>query len=190
MGGTVGLVELGAIVSSTARICSSEITPWRTTRTVSPVASTIVEPSAASAKLRPTSPPSRYTLTELPSIFSALAIVVAGACPVRFADDTASGPISARSSSAKTLFGMRRATVPLVSPRSQRRVSRAATITVSAPGQKAVVSARTSSLTCSARASSVAMVGIKTGGGDCRPRPFASSSRCTAAGLNASAASP
>ncbi len=63
-------------------------------------------------------------------------------------------------------------------------------ITVSAPGQNASHSLRPVSLTDVASASRVSTAEISTGGGMSRPRPLASSSRCTASGLNASAAIP
>ena len=51
-----------------------------------------------------------------------------GGLPVRFAVETASGPVSDRSSSAMVLSGIRSATVPWVSPRSHSRLSRAGRI--------------------------------------------------------------
>ena len=88
------------------------------------------------------------------------------------------------------LAGIRSATVPLVSPRSHDSDDCAGRITVSGPGQNLATRARTSSGTLSASASRVGMPGIRTGGGDCRVRPLASMSLCTAAGLKASAATP
>jgi YD repeat-containing protein len=61
---------------------------------------------------------------------------------------------------------------------------------VRAPGQYFATRIRTSSGTDSASASSVGMPGISTGGGAERPRPFDARSLVTAAGLNASAATP
>ena len=108
--------------------------------------------------------------------------VVAAGLPVRFALDTASGPVSASSSSAILFAGMRRATVPRVSPRSHVSELRAGRMTVRPPGQKAATSARTSTGTDSASASRVGMPGTSTGGGALRPRPLAASSRVTASG--------
>ncbi|OUD81135.1 hypothetical protein BC477_18995 [Clavibacter michiganensis subsp. michiganensis] len=85
---------------------------------------------------------------------------------------------------------MRSATVPRVSPRSQTREGCATRITVRPPGQNSSTRRRTTSGTKSARASSVDCPGMSTGGGASRPRPFASSRRCTASGLKASAAMP
>ena len=129
-------------------------------------------------------------MTDSPSIASASAAVVADGCPERFALDTASGPVSERSSSAIGFAGMRRATVPRVSPRSHCSEGCACRMTVSPPGQNSATSRRTGSGTSLARASSVGMPGISTGGGEVRSRPFASRSRATAAASNASAATP
>jgi hypothetical protein len=116
--------------------------------------------------------------------------VMAAGCPVRLALDTASGPVSVRISRTTRLEGMRTATVPFVSPRSQFSDDRAGRMTVRPPGQKASTSERTSSGTASASASSVGIPGMSTGGGDWRPRPFAARSRATALGWKASAATP
>jgi hypothetical protein len=104
--------------------------------------------------------------------------------------ETASGPVSDSSSSAMVCDGILTATVPLVSPRSHCSDGCAVRMIVSPPGQNAATSWRTSSGTVSASASSVGMPGTSTGGGDCRVRPFASSSFCTASGEKASAATP
>ena len=139
---------------------------------------------------RPPLPRRGRPRSESPSIAAASAAVRAAGRPVRLADDTASGPVSESSSSAIVSCGMRSATVPLVSPRSQTSDGEAGSTTVRPPGQNAFTSASTSSGTRSASAARVGMPGTSTGGGDWRPRPFASSRRWTAAGLNASAATP
>ena len=78
-----------------------------------PVASTIVDPLSLPASLPDTvGPPSRYTDTASPSAATACSRVVAAGWPVRLADDTASGPVSERSSRAISLSGIRNATVP------------------------------------------------------------------------------
>ena len=159
------------------------------TRGTSPVTSTIVDGNAVSA-VSASEPPSRYTRTESPSCRSASYTSVAAGLPLMFADDTASGPVRLSSSRVFSWSGTRSATVPLVSPRSHISDVCARQITVSAPGQNASHSARAASLTEVASASSVSTAEISTGGGMSRPRPFASSSRWTASGLNASAAMP
>ena len=127
---------------------------------------------------------------ESPRAADAVAASSADGSPVRLADETASGPVSLSSSRAMVLAGIRSATVPRVSPRSQFSDGCAVRMTVRPPGQNASTSARTSSGTSAARASRVGMPGISTGGGEVRSRPLASSSFCTAAGSNASAAMP
>ena len=129
-------------------------------------------------------------MTASPSIAAASAAVAADGCPERFALETASGPVSERSSRAIGFAGMRRATVPRVSPRSHCSEGCACRITVSPPGQNSATSRRTGSGTSLARASSVGMPGMSTGGGEVRSRPFASRSLATAAASNASAATP
>ncbi len=80
--------------------------------------------------------------------------------------------------------------VPSVSPRSIRELDRAVTITVSAPGQKALVNASQADGTSVASARTRVASAISTGGGMSRPRPLASSSRCTALASKASAPMP
>ena len=115
---------------------------------------------------------------------------VAAGRPDRFALETAIGPVRLSSSRATGCSGIRSATVPLVSPRSQVSDGCARQTMVRAPGQKASVSSRTAKGTEDASPSMVRVSGTRTGGGMSRPRPFASSSRFTAAGLNASAPMP
>ncbi|OUD82503.1 hypothetical protein CMMCAS02_06220 [Clavibacter michiganensis subsp. michiganensis] len=188
--GSVGAVTTGSSSSPmSCWICARVIAPSRTMRTRPPAwltreASTMVEAAP------PAAPPSRKTSTDPPSWSTASWAVAAAGCPVLLADETASGPVSARSSSAKEFAGMRSATVPRVSPRSQTREGCATRITVRPPGQNSSARRRTTSGTKSARASSVDCPGMSTGGGASRPRPFASSRRCTASGLKASAAMP
>ena len=115
---------------------------------------------------------------------------VAACCPVRFALETARGPVARSSSRVSSSPGTRRATVPRVSPRSQFREGWERTIRVSAPGQKRSARARPVSGTVSARASSTPGSAMSTGGGMVRERPLAASSWETAPGENASAAIP
>ena len=111
-------------------------------------------------------------------------------CPVRFALETASGPVSSSSSRAIRCAGMRTATVPWVSPRSHVSDGCDGSTIVSPPGQNSSTSRSTGSGTSATSARSVVRPATSTGGGDCRPRPFASRSRATARGSNASAAMP
>jgi len=69
--------------------------------------------------------------------------VVAGGWPERLADDTPMGPTSRSSSIATGCSGIRIATVPRLSPRSQVSVDCARQTSVSAPGQKASTRSRT-----------------------------------------------
>src|SRR5690606_9890193 len=81
-----------ASAPTSATIWSAVTPPARTTRSVGPVASTMVEASPSGE-----SPPSRYTDTAAPSCRSASSAVVAGGSPVRLALVTASGPVRRRS---------------------------------------------------------------------------------------------
>ena len=135
-------------------------------------------------------PPSRYTETLSPSMSWASEAVIAAVMPVRLALDTASGPVSSRSSSARLFAGIRTATVPWVSPRSHDSDGCDGRTIVRPPGQNASTSRSTGSGTSATSARRVATPATSTGGGDWRPRPFASSSPCTARALNASAATP
>ena len=126
-------------------------------------------------------PASRYTATLSPSIPCASSAAIAGALPVRFALETASGPVSSRSSRAIRCAGIRTATVPWVSPRSHVSDGCDGRTMVSPPGQNSSTSRSTGSGTSATSARSVVRPATRTGGGDCRPRPFASSSRATAA---------
>ena len=89
--------------------------PARRIRGRFPVQSRIVE-----AVVPGLGPSSRTTSTDSPSIRSAASASVAAGCPVTFAEETASGPVRPRRSSAAWSSGIRTATVPLVSPRSHR----------------------------------------------------------------------
>ncbi|ALD12437.1 hypothetical protein AES38_05390 [Clavibacter capsici] len=188
--GSLGAATTGSSSSPmSCWICARVTAPSRTMRT-RPPASVTREASTMVEAAPPAAPPSRRIETESPSCSAASWAVAAAGWPVLLAEETASGPVSARSSSAKELAGMRSATVPRVSPRSQTRDGCATRITVRPPGQNSSTRRRTTSGTKSARASSVDRPGMSTGGGASRPRPLASSSRCTASGLNASAAMP
>ncbi len=135
-------------------------------------------------------PSSRYTATDSPSCFSASSAVVAAACPDRFADDTANGPVRPRSSNASSWSGIRTATVPSFSPRSQTSDGCSWHTIVNGPGQNAEISARPASGTDVAMPSSIPTDPTSTGGGICRPLPFAANSPATAGASNASAAIP
>ena len=111
---------------------------------------------------------------------------------MRFADETASGPVSASSSRAIGFAGMRSATVPRVSPRShcERRL-RVEDDGEPAGPELADEVAHGSAAPRSASASRVGMPGMSTGGGEVRSRPFAVEEPCDRlAGSNASAATP
>ncbi len=125
-----------------------------------------------------------------PSMSCASSMRTAAGLPVRFALETARGPVSSSSSSAMRWAGIRTATVPRVSPRSHDSEGCDGRTIVRPPGQNASTRRSTGSGTSATRARSVVRPATRTGGGDCRPRPFASSRRCTALALNASAATP
>src|SRR4051812_27740117 len=135
-------------------------------------------------------PPSRYTFTDSPSCSIASSTVVAGGCPVRLALVTAIGPVSSSSARATRYSGIRTATVPFVSPRSQSSAGGAWHTRVSGPGQKADTSSRAEWFSPVAIPSSVRGFGTSTGGGTLRPRPLAASTAATAAGSKASAPTP
>src|SRR4051794_5463157 len=135
-------------------------------------------------------PASSTTSTLSPSIPSASEASVAAGSPLRFAELTAIGPVRSSSASATSWSGIRTATVPLVSPRSQVSDGCCSQTSVSGPGQKASVRASTYGWTFVARAASVVAALIRTGGGISRPRPLASRSACTAAWSKASAPMP
>ncbi|EKA61323.1 hypothetical protein B277_08085 [Janibacter hoylei PVAS-1] len=117
-------------------------------------------------------------------------MVVAAGSPVRLALVTAIGPVSRRTSSAISSSGMRRATVPAVSPRSQWREGWASSTRVSGPGHSSSMSRRAQSGTARASPSTVRTSGMRTGGGISRPLPFAMRTLATAAGSKASAPIP
>ena len=98
--------------------------------------------------------------------------VCAASWPVRLAEETANGPVRVRSSRAIWSAGILRATVPLVSPRSQSNDGCACRISVSPPGQKASASSRASADISVASPSRALTRGISTGGGICRLRPL------------------
>ena len=79
--------------------------------------------------------------------------------------------------------GIRTATVPLVSPRSQLSEGCAFRTRVRAPGQNAAMRARASAGISRARPSTVRTLGTRTGGGMSRPRPLAASTAATAFGV-------
>ncbi len=110
--------------------------------------------------------------------------------PVRFAPETASGPVRASSSSATGCIGIRIDTAPRSSPRSQASEGACSITRVSGPGQNASTSARTSGWTISVSPSRPDQEPTMTGIGRSRPRPLLAASASTAAGWNASAASP
>ncbi len=116
--------------------------------------------------------------------------MVAAGRPCLFAEETAIGPVSLSTSSATGCIGIRTATVPVLSPRSQFRLGACATTMVRAPGQNASIRSRASCGNVSTRPSRVRREPISTGGGTLRPRPFASSSALTAYGVKASAPMP
>ncbi|MCY1241141.1 hypothetical protein D9M72_540280 [compost metagenome] len=109
---------------------------------------------------------------------------------MRFAEDTASGPVSVSRSCATSSAGIRNATVPLVSPRSQSSDGCAWKIMVRPPGQNASASLRASAGTSVASPSRALRRGIRTGGGIFRLRPLDASNKVTACGENASAPIP
>src|SRR5215831_14625386 len=125
-----------------------------------------------------------------PSCFSASAAVVAGGEPETLALLTASGPVSLSRSSATGCSGMRTATVPFVSPRSQARLRLDRNTSVSPPGQNSSIRSLADALMSSTSANAARLLPTSTGGGTCLPRPLAASSAVTAAGVKASAATP
>ncbi len=76
--------------------------------------------------------------------------------------------------------GMRTATVPRVSPRSQDSDGCDGSTMVSPPGQNSSTRRSTGSGTSATSARRVVSPATSTGGGDWRPRPFAASRRATA----------
>src|SRR5215472_8367935 len=128
--------------------------------------------------------------TDSPSCSLACSAVVAATAPVRFALLTAIGPVSLSRSSATASSGIRIATVPLVSPRSQLSDLVARQTIVSPPGQNSPMSFWPSCPMSSTRAFAARTEPTSTGGGISRPRPLAASSRRTASGLKASAPTP
>jgi hypothetical protein len=107
-----------------------------------------------------------------------------------FALDTAIGPVRRSSSMATGCSGIRSATVPTASPRSQDRVEGWRTMSVRPPGQNARTSSRTVGTTRSTKPSSVRQEPMSTGTGMSRPRPFVAARSRTADGLKASAPMP
>src|SRR6185437_10473482 len=103
---------------------------------------------------------------------------------------TASGPVSLSSSSASSCSGIRTATVPLVSPRSQIRLRLARITRVRPPGQNSSMRSLPNAFRSSTSAVAARTVPTSTGGGIWRSRPLAASRLVTAGGENASAASP
>ena len=116
--------------------------------------------------------------------------MVAAGWPVRFALDTASGPVCFSTSSAIECSGIRSATVPLVSPRSHSSVGLARKTRVSAPGQNSSIRSCPNAPRSSTSAAAARAVPTSTGGGMLRPRPLAASMVVTAEGMNASAPMP
>ncbi len=138
----------------------------------------------------PDSPASRYTSTSQPSCSLAASAVVAGGSPETFALDTAIGPVALSTSSATGCSGIRIATVPLASPRSQASEGACSTTRVSPPGQNASTSSRTAGCTDCTSPSIVCQEPTSTGTGMSRPRRLAESRVCTAVAEKASAPSP
>ncbi len=135
-------------------------------------------------------PASRYTETESPSWAMASSHEVAGGRPDTLALLTASGPVLLSSSSATGCSGIRTATVPLVSPRSQTRVGLDRQMMVSAPGQNSSIRSFPAAPRSMTSAMAARTVPTSTGGGMSRPRPLALSRPSTATGSKASAAIP
>ncbi len=104
-------------------------------------------------------------------------MVVAAGLPVRLALLTAIGPVSLSRSSATGCSGIRTATVPFASPRSQLRVRVARQTRVSPPGQNSSISACPSGPRSSTSAVAARTEPTSTGGGISRPRPLAAAGR-------------
>ena len=85
---------------------------------------------------------------------------------------------------------MRTATVPSVSPRSQRSVGLERKTRVSGPGQNSSIRSWPYGPSDSVSAAAARTLPTRTGGGMLRPRPLAASSAVTAAGVKASAPMP
>ena len=100
------------------------------------------------------------------------------------------GPVSLRSSRATGFIGIRTATVPLVSPRSQDRLGVAVHTRVSGPGQNSSIRSRPWLPRSSTSAVAARMEPTRTGGGMSLPRPLVSRSLATAFGLKASVPMP
>lgn len=115
--------------------------------------------------------------------------MTAAGWPTLLADATAIGPVSRSTSRATGCSGIRTATVPLESPRSQDRLGECSTTMVSAPGQNASTSSRAERGSENTRPSRVCRDPISTGGA-CRAPPLASASAFTAYGVKASAPIP
>ena len=96
-----------------------------------PVQSTIVEALLPALRARRRGPPRP---TRRASCSAESASVAAGS-PVTFAEETAVGPVRPRRSRATSSSGIRTATVPRVSPRSQRSEGCCRHTIVSGPGQ-------------------------------------------------------
>src|SRR5664279_4979326 len=104
--------------------------------------------------------------------------------------DTASGPVARRMARATSWSGTRTPMLPLVSPRSIRRLACAVRMRVNGPGQYLLARSRAAAGTSFVYASSTSASPMRTGGGMSRPRFLASSSPWTACGENGSAAIP
>src|SRR6266568_2195247 len=173
------------MTEATVRSRSTEIAPDRSTFGMTPVRSRMVD-----GMLSVHGPPSRYTETASPSCFSASSALVAGDWPCRLALDTASGPVCLSTSRVTACSGIRRATVPLVSPRSHSSVGLARNTRVSAPGQNSSIRSCPNAPRSSTRAAAARAVPTSTGGGMPLPRPLAASMVVTAEGVNASTPMP
>ena len=126
----------------------------------------------------------------LAELVRASAAVCAGGWPDRFALETAIGPVFSSSSIATGCSGIRSATVPRASPRSQVSDGACRTTRVSPPGQNASTRSRVRESTLLTRPSIVDHDPTSTGTGMFRPRPLTRSRSATATASNASAPSP
>ena len=135
-------------------------------------------------------PASKNTPTWSPSCSTTAGISLGVGSPERLALETASGPVRWIRARAKACLGMRTATVPRESPRSQPIPGASRRTRVSGPGHQAAISAWAWSVTSSTRPMAWRQVWTSTGRGRSRPRCLAWNRASTAEGLNGSQATP
>src|SRR5215218_9476794 len=159
--------------------------PSRSSRGRSPVRSTMLEAGPSGA-----GPASKNTPTWSPSWETTAGTSRGVGWPERLALDTARGPVRWMRARAKLCLGMRTATVPRESPRSQPIPGASRRTRVSGPGHQAAISAWAWSVTSSTRPMAWRQVWTSTGRGRSRPRRLARNRASTAEWLKGSQPSP